>query len=173
MTVALVSKDLEGTGLWRITWTSDAQPVRIYRDGRLVDTTRANTRLFQIPAGEYATIELLDADDTASAVGASRRIIMQWDREEGADHYRVEQYVDAAWVLRRTFQQTDQAQYTWRSHVLEDSTEHTFRVVPIGENQNEGDVALAVVTMVREPDSPNIAHGYDSGTGVVTITEAA
>ena len=172
MTISAVSKQSEGPGAWRLSWSSDAQPVRVYRDGTLVDTTRANTRLFQVPVGEYAGIELRDADDTETSHGKPRRIKMQWTAEPDADYYRIEEYVDAAWVLRWTCAETGQTQYTWRSFALNDSTNYSFRVVPVGKNHNYGTAATTTVLMVRHPDTPDIEHSYRSETRIVTISEA-
>jgi hypothetical protein len=62
--------------------------------------------------------------------------------------------------------------FTWRSRVLEDGATHRFRVVPVGQNGNDGTEQLFTLLMVRIPDPPAVTYTYN-GAGAPTVTIAA
>jgi hypothetical protein len=58
------------------------------------------------------------------------------------------------------------------SGVLADGATHSFRVVPVGVNGNQGTLVSYSSLMVRYPDVPRARFAYDAGDGTVTITAA-
>ena len=171
-----------GSDAWVIAWTSDqvSPTYRVYRDGRLIATTTAQSITITVAAGsETPVIEVLDDAADLPAAGFPGRALLAWFRSAtgSLNHFRVEEYVGAAWTLRRKLRDPGSTinaagYFTWKSRWLEDVTTHQFRVIPVGDNGNQGSAMTFAVFVVRHPDPPSVTVAWDSGTAKVTITAA-
>lgn len=175
MTVTMHTPTRVGPNAWRLRWESDVggTPIyRVYRNGRCIQTGPRNCCTVSMQADESGTIEVLDDADAVPAAIPRVRMRLLWDAVTGTARYRVQRYVGAAWVTEVEIRAGDRTNYEYLTPPLEDVTDHQYRVVPIGENGNEGTPATVTVTMVRNPDPPVVTMEYASGTGLVTIAAA-
>jgi len=158
----------------RLTWQSDAEDPTfyVYRDGVLIATTKQRSMMFSGQAGEQVVVEVLDDADGIPVAAYPGRVWLRWKPSTDTAKYRVEEYVGAAWTARASILHDGRLRYTFRTRYLEDSTTHLFRVVPVGENGNDGTPKTWSVLCIRHPDVPDASYSYASGTGLVTITAA-
>jgi len=124
---------------WRLAWTSslgDGTTCYVYRDGELFASGPITSVLVRVVTGEYYTWDVIDDLDDAPHYLYPGTMLLAWTETAATDHYRVEEYVNAAWTLRAAVRDTGQGYYTWRTRYLEDDTTHQFRIVPVGTNGN-------------------------------------
>lgn len=162
----------QSSGIVRLTWSSDlTDPTyTVYRDGELVLTTTATEYVFAVASGEAPVIEVYDAAPAAGPEGYPSRMLLGWTAVADTDEYRVEQYVGTAWTTRATIDDTGAGYYTWRTGVLADDTTHQFRIVPVGDNGNDGDPLALTMLMVRHPDPPDVEFEYDAVAGTIAVS---
>lgn len=163
-----------GPNSWLVRWSSDqADPVfAVYRNGAFVRYTRGVSEVFTIPGGnETLIVQVLD-DAALQAIAAETTAELTWPAVAGARAYRVEENVDAAWVLRATIADEGLAEHKFRTGPLTDLATHNFRVTSIGANDNESSPVATSVSIPRNPDPPEVAYSFDNGTKVVTIAAA-
>lgn len=161
-----------GDLLWLLAWASDlAAPVfRIFRDGRLVDTTTLTEALVSAAPGEAPVFEVLDDPLAAPTPAYPPYLLLTWLSVPGCDHYRVEQFVSAAWTARKDVPDDGSATFSWQSPTQPDGLVAQFRVIPVGTNGNDGTPLTFAELVVHVPDPPACAYAYSAGTGTVTIT---
>jgi hypothetical protein len=154
-----------------MTWSSDleAPSYRVYVDGRLALETDLAEYLLRAEAGEYPVIEVLDDPDALPESLHPPRLDLWWLAVLAADYYRVDEYVNAAWIERARLREDGSGAYRWRSRVLEDEAVHEFRVVAVGADGNEAMAVERSALMVRVPDPPDAAYVYDVEAGTVTM----
>jgi hypothetical protein len=171
MAVTLGTPSYTSRGTVSLSWSSDlADPTySIYKNGVLVAATKATSWQFTVSAGESPIIEVRDDDALPVKVWPSR-LRLAWQQVDNAQAYRVEQYVDSAWVLKQGITATESPIYHYTTPVLADDTTHQFRVIPIGNNGQHGDPLLFSVLMVRHPDPPQADWAYSENTRKVTIS---
>lgn len=173
MAITSVTQTLIGTNTVRVTWTSDdpAPLFRIWRDGNLLLTT-ASYMNFTLLAGEMPVIEVFD-DDTVPSSAYPGNMILFWYHVATAEKYRVEEYVGSEWVTRCTYLDEGQGSFQYRTEFLADETNHSWRIVPVGENGNDGASPLAFdFLMVRVPSVPLCSWSYNPTNYKVTVTIA-
>ena len=155
-----------------VSWTSDAEdPVYyVYRDGQLVAVTRATQMTLTLAAGEAVTLQVLDDADGQPDRAYPCRLDVQWRTVSGAVHYRLEEYVDSAWLLRATVRESGQGYYHWLSRPLEDVTTHQFRVRAVGADGNVGTATALSCLMVRLPDPPDVDYAYSDSTHKLSVS---
>jgi len=157
----------------RVTWSSDlgSPTYRVYRDGALVATTTTPQMAFTVDPDANLDLVILDTAD-APAPKYPARWTLGWWPVPGADAYRVEEYVGAAWTLRAEVQDTGAGYYQWTTRVLEDETTHQFRVLAEGADGNRSTPRALSALMVRHPDNTNVDYAYSAGSREVTISAA-
>lgn len=157
MTVSITSCVNTSPTSFRVVWSSDlATPTyRVYVDGALAYTTTATEGVFSAAGGVYPVIEIRD-DALAPASAHPPRVTLQWARVAEAAEYRIYEYVGGAWALRAVVPETGLGYYRWRSRILEDETEHSFRVTPIDATGNAATPTEWTMLMVRTPDVPDV-----------------
>lgn len=170
---------------WNITFTSTAgAPITVWVDGDLRDTISQTSA-----TGIYTTTIYADADAIIDIIEGTdldadtypRTATLGWYHAEEAERYRVEKYDtdQSEWVRQATIPDTFNSYgyytwyYKWESDVLEDETDHQYRVISEGPHGTEGSPTTLDVLMVRHPDPPNAEYDYDEATRTLTITEAA
>lgn len=136
----------------------------------MIDTTPAESRTFTVSAGEQLVVEVLDAADERPEAAFPGRLTLGWYRVADAAKYRIDEYIGGNWTQRASIDDTGIGYYQWKTRFLEDSQTHQFRIVPVGNNGNDGDALAFSVLMVRHPDPPSASFSYSSATGTVTIS---
>ena len=142
----------------------------IYVDGVLVTQTTATEYTLAVDPDQSYVVEILDDADAAPMQIFPGKARLGWFFVDGVKYYRVDEYIDAAWVER--IKMPDNGGYMkWPSRFLEDCQIHLFRVTPVGTDGNEGTAKQFSVLMVRYPDSPDVSYSLSESTHKLTITE--
>lgn len=166
MTVT-ISRFSQSGFVGEVEYASDlADPLfRIWIDGVLATTTTATRAT--VPLGSI--VDVLDTGLTPPPVFPPR-LTLRWDGVAGAAKYRVEEFVDGAWVPRASVPDDGTNHYRFRTRVLEDGVTHAFRIVPVGTNGNDGTAKTVSALVVRNPDPPTVAFSYNPETQKLTVT---
>lgn len=174
MTVTINNPQRLSEDTYLLSWSStETDPAYyIYRDGELIDTTFAETYAVTIEEGESPVFEILDDVDAVPIPGYPARQEICWLPATSAESYRIDEYVDSAWVQRDSVPDDGSPFFSWTTRPLEDVTTHLFRVTPVGANGNDGTSKTYSIAMVRCPDPPDVTITYDDETGTLTIDEA-
>lgn len=155
------SSDLGGTPIFYI-----------YIDGTLVAETTHTEYEVSVNVDESYVVEILDvAGQIPMQVFPGKQRLNWFGFTEDVEYYRIDEYVDAAWVERKRKKENG-GYISFTSRFLEDGATHTFRVVPVGTDGNEGTAKQFAVLMVRHPDVPDVGYTYDGGTNKITISES-
>lgn len=162
-----------GPSAWLFSWSSDIPnpTFHLFRNGIDQGFTKGFSWFVASAHGELVTIEVFD--DATSIPGVrtvSARVLIAWDASAGADRYRIEELIAAAWVPRTVIRDNGDTRYTWPTAPLDDGPGYQFRVVPIGADDNEGAPVVTAFEVIRPPDPPVGAFTYDSGTGLLTVS---
>jgi hypothetical protein len=174
MAVTFLEVTRRGPAAWYLRWSSSL-PSPVYRvllDGQLYAETSQESMVVGVTPGEQVMFEVLDDPGAVPAVAYPGKALLQWERVEGAEKYRVEQWVGSAWVALRTVLDTGEAVLTHQTGWLADLTEHRFRVAPVGENAVDGTAREFAIAMVRKPDAPETATAYSAVTRRLTVSAA-
>ena len=154
-------------------WTSDSGDPTFYiydlAAGVLVTTTKGTSYTVTIEPGESAVLEVRESAYATIPRGYPGRLTLFWYATADTDHYRAEEYSGGQWVLRARILDDGRGHCHWHTRWLEDVTTHQFRVIPVGDNGNEGTAKTWSVLMVRYPDVPDQDFSYDEGTDKVTV----
>lgn len=146
---------------------------RVYRDGELLATTTLTEWLITVEQGEAPVLEVLDADTPNPSPAFPGYLLISWYAVAGAERYLVQENLSGTWTTFKTVLEDGSGYYLVPTRFLEDATVHSFRVLPVGTNENQGTAAELACLMVRIPDPPDVTFSYSSSTGAVTITAAA
>lgn len=171
-----------GNGQWQVAFTpSVSTTLTVWIDGALARTYESPTAgqeiTYTFSADEPAIVDVLEGTGPPEEVYPDR-VTLGWYRVDGAQSYRVDEYVDGSWTERARIPDIYARDgeytwyYTWRSRRLEDGQTHQFRVVPEGPGEVAGTAVQLQSLIVRHPDPPAPEYSYDSDTGVLTISEA-
>ena len=157
------------------TSTLSSPTFYVYLDGTLIETTQRAQSVINVEPNVQFILEVLDSPTDTPVVVYPSRWWLNWGPSSGAvDHYRVEEFVSAAWVLRAKVPHSGRSAYRWLTRHLEDVTTHQFRIVPVGTNGNQGTAATITGLMVRQPDVPVVEQtNYDQGTRTITLDLAS
>ena len=143
----------------------------IFRDGRLINETEQTEQSFVLDGGDGLVLEVLDDPNAKPITAFPGKFTLTWFATPDTDHYRVEEFVDAVWVLRKRISDLGEGYFKHTTRFVEDVTVHQFRIIPIGTNQNPGTITLFSALMVRHPDPPVVNFSYSNATETLTITE--
>ena len=168
--VTIESLTKVGRYSWKVVYSSDLpEPVfYIYLDGNLIAETANTEYELAVNMDEGSVIEVLDDADAQPIQIFPGKVRLGWFFAEGTDYYRIDEYVDSAWIERKRM--PDNGGYmSWQSRFLEDGQTHIFRITPVGTNGNEGTERQFAVLMCRRPDVPDVGYAYNEGAGKVTI----
>lgn len=175
--IASVSKVAPFT--WRVAW-SGTSPFYVVRNGRLVfvPTTTKTEHIFDHDDNEEPpVVEVYDSTEaeTASAQMVNPPyLLMQWYHAENAKYYIAQQRETVGsnyqWITRKpTMFATGVGYYQFSTPVLDDETEHAWRIMALDDIGNSSQVEFTT-TMVRNPDPPIISLAYSAATGNVTVS---
>jgi hypothetical protein len=143
----------------------------VYLDGNLIDVTTRTYRVIDLAPYESVQIEVTDDPEETPADAWPGRLILSWYPVTNALKYQIREYSDGEWTDRATVIARGEAIFRWTTPPLADVTQHQWRVVPVGDNNLEGNPLEYDVYMVRRPTPPDLALTYDDQTGVVTVSE--
>lgn len=163
-----------GRRTWLLKFSSDlgGTPIfYIYVDGTLVAETKHTEYEVSVNINESYVVEILDTTAQPMQIFPGKQRLNWFGFTEDVDYYRIDEYVDAAWVERKRKKENG-GYINFTSRFLEDGETHTFRIVPVGPDGNEGTAKQFAVLMVRHPDVPDVGYTYDGGTNKITISES-
>lgn len=175
MTVSITSVTAEGEGAFRVVWSSTLSTPTFYVfvDGKEVTRTTLTSRVFHVEAGATPVLEVLDDPDETPSLARTSRRQMQWQGSGATARYRIERYNGADWDEVGSVEDIGVGGlFDFNTDPLPDGTAASYRVVPIGTNDNEGTPAALTINQVRHPDPPDVGYAYAAGTQKVTITES-
>lgn len=172
MAITSITQAIVGANIVRVTWTSDdPTPLfRVWKDGNVVLTT-VSYMDFYLAAGEMPVIEVFD-DDTVPSSAYPGNMLLFWYHVATAAKYRVEKYEDGEWVTVATIIDGGQGSFLYRTEFLADETLHHWRIVPVGENGNDGSPLTKDFFLVRTPSVPLASWSYNPTNYKVTVTVA-
>ena len=163
--------------LWvEFTSTLSSPTFYVYLDGVLVSKTQRANAVISIEPNIHYVLEVTDSASQTPTVIYPARWWINWQPspDGGVHHYRVEEFVSSAWVLRAKVPHSGRSHYRWLSRQLEDVTTHQFRIVPVGTNGNQGTAATITSLMVRQPDIPSVVQSnYVQATRTITFNLAS
>jgi len=157
--------------IWRVSWTGSADLYYVYVDGVRAGTT--SVLWFDVTVAPGAS-PIIDVFDSAAAVPEPvypDGVTLAWySAGDDVATYRIEKYVGTDWIVQAS---AGPAWYqTWKSGRIADDTTHTYRIVPVGINGNDGPAVQFVALVVHHPDAPQVDMTYDAGDGTLTISAA-
>jgi hypothetical protein len=169
--VAGLTATWQGGDEWLLVWTAGSGGSwDVFVDGVQVLTVLEPTARVHMDDG--ATVDVVETGDEPNEA-YPRRITLAWWGIEDAAEYQIEEYVSAVWTWRQTLQDAGQGAFSWVSRVLEDETEHQFRIIALDAAGNESDPETLVFSMVRIPDPPAVTVAVTNpvpGTAHIVIT---
>ena len=176
MAVTIQPPEQIGSWSWLISFSSSLEDPTfyVYVNGKLYATTDQENIIITISPGETSEnvyVEIFDSAGETPAEVFPGRLTLHWKASSNTDYYRIDECVDASWVERARVYDSGEEYFSWKTRFLEDVTEHTFRLVPLGTNGNEGGELILVCLMVRYPDQPELELTYSDATHKVTIDE--
>ena len=162
-----------GRRTYRITWSSTNSAPRyyIFKGGDLWQVTDIEELILGIEPGDSMPLTITDCPQIVAPVRFDGRLDLRWRATDGTEHYRIEEFIAAAWTLVRKIRDQGEVAFRHRTRYLEDDQTHMFRVIAVGDNQNQSPATLLTVLMVRNPDIPNVSYAFNTGPSTLTITE--
>ena len=168
MAITSISIESLGEFTWLVSWTADGSgPFYLWVNGTLAEVTYATSALIPAQDGDSVLVDVLDTTAQPADTFPSR-LTLGWYAVAGAQRYRIEEYVGAAWTARAKVRDDGLGYFTWRSRVLEDGETHQFRIIP--EGNVDGTAVSFSALMVRHPDAPDPSYSYAEGTRQVTVS---
>jgi hypothetical protein len=143
----------------------------IYQDGEFVTNTTETVWTFTTQPNVSLIVDILDSA-TLPLATLSGRVTIAWDGDTDAKHYRIEELVLSTWTLRQIVAEINEGSYSWKSRWLEDETTHQFRVISVGENDEEANARVFAILIVRNPDPVLPTFKYDESDGTVLVEAA-
>jgi len=150
---------------------------RVFRNGVCVrDNSRINWMEFGLVPGEEAEIHVFDQSYLGPDPQPNPRAYLSWDpADSGPDveYYRIERYVDGAWVTIGQVPYTPtRGRYQYETPALPGSASPVeFRITAVGAN--EATPVEATITMQRSPASPQATTEFSDTTKTFTLTEVS
>lgn len=160
-------------GHWLFAWTAGASdPFDIYLDGVLLDSVEGGS--FEAEVEGYDTapppLEIVEEDADAESILYPPYALLQWRGLTGADAYVVEKYVSGDWQAMKTVMEVAAGYYTYRTRLIDDCEETSFRVTALDLRGNEGTPITFTFNVVRNPAPPDIEFTMTGGDIVVSAT---
>lgn len=165
-----------GPNTWRLFWSSDEDDprYRIYINGRYIRSTKAEHGDFPMSflASETGVVEVLDDATTPPSVAIGAQTLLSWDEVTGAEVYRVERFVDAAWEVVAEVKAGQPRHHYWTPALSGGIDTHDYRVTSVGLNENEALPTVVNILTTRHPDPPIADYTFSDSTKKVTIAAA-
>lgn len=155
---------------WLFQWVSDLSSPTYYvwLNGEfLMETAETSVSLYIAP-GDDLQLSVFDDSAAVPPEHFPSRLTLRWVGRDGAQMYRVEQYVDSAWVPRTLIPWRLSNVYRYTTARLDDVTEYQYRVLPLDAQGRSGTALNFTVEMVRYPDPPTQTMDFTGGELVIT-----
>lgn len=171
MAVTLISAQQVDMNVWRLEWTSDlpSPTYYLYANGVLSGVTTATVHYATVPPDSALFFEVFDNALDMPAEQWADTVVLTWAHVAGASYYRVEQFVEGAWLEIGQAYPSPQGGCRYQSAPLADCAQHKFRVIAVAANGRESAPREWSVFMVRRPPAPALSYEYDNATTTVTI----
>lgn len=165
MAVTIQSIQQLGPTIFRFTFSSNLSSPTFYIwvNGELETETFATTYDLTVPLGGQFQFSVFDDPDERPPMYYPPRFTLRWDGDPKATQFRVERYVDSAWVPVTVVIPDDTRVFHYDTDVLADSTVHSFRVVSIDAEGRTGIELELEGEMCRYPDEPDVALSVSGG----------
>lgn len=165
MAVDSLRQEFISPTLVRVYFTSTLESPTFYVwvDGALFGTTTGAYMDIPVGLNRIAQVDVFDDANDAPAVVLPSTVILRWEDMTEAAIFRVEQWVDAAWVVRAQVPSANGRMPRWESEPLADGETHMFRVVPVDGTGRDGVPREFSGLMVRYPDAPVAAISVAGG----------
>lgn len=160
-------------GVWTFSWDADSGvSYEVWLNGVLLATVDEGEYECSYPgySDTPPPLEIVE-ENTAESEIYPPFLQLQWRRVAGAAAYKVEEYVDAAWVTRRTIIDTGAEYYLYQTPVLLDGTEAIWRVSALDTTGDAGTAVSFTMEMCCNPAEPAVEMDYDSN-GDLVLSEA-
>lgn len=162
----------------KLKFTSDAStPVtfRVFVMGlqatEFTSSDGAGEFLLHVADGQQPYVQVIDDAVSKADYAYPGQMTLFWYAVSGAVSYRIDEYVSSVWTERFSVIDQGQGAFTYLTRWLSDATAYQWRVMPIGENGNDGTALTYSFTTVRHPDVPSVSYAVDSG-GNLTVSAA-
>lgn len=155
---------------FEFTYASDLEDPTfyIYVNGNFIGQTKETTWTVTAPINSQFQFDVLDVNTDAPEEYFPSTFTLRWDGTPDSTSYRVDQYVDGEWVAKHVAIADDTRIYRYTTEMLDDSTVHTFRVVPLDSIGRSGTILEFEAEMCRYPDDPDQSMSITGGEIVVT-----
>lgn len=158
--------------MWRMTALPADRPLYYwYIDGVLSYTTERNWIDVIVPWSADMNVQVFDDPATAPAAVYPSRMLIQWERTDGAQYYLVEQYdaVTDTWSAVHQVRENGSWMYYYWTNALSDGVEYTYRIRAIGIGNHDGGSQQFTFDMVCRPAWPDQSITYDAENGNIEI----
>jgi hypothetical protein len=154
----------------RLYFESDLEGATFYvwLDGRLYGTTGAGTMEIPVGLGRVIQVDVFDEPVAAPSVWYPATVTLWWEGAGDTALFRVEQWVEDAWVIRTQVPAVGANMPRWESAPLADGETHTFRVVPVDGTGRDGVAREFSGVMCRYPSAPVAAVDVSGGEFVIS-----
>lgn len=139
----------------------------IYINGEFVTETQETEYEVTAALNTQFQFDVLDDPDELPEEFFPGTITLRWDGTPDSTSYRVDEYIDSTWTAKRVVVSDDRRVFHYDSELLDDSTVHQFRVVPIDTQGRSGTILEFEAEMCRYPDTPSQAMSITGGEIVV------
>lgn len=162
------------TRTWRFAWTATGN-VDIYSNSRLIEYNYEGASYdYESNTAYPPALEVVDTGDTPpDSYQHPSYLTLQWYGVDGASHYRIEQYVSGAWVIRRRLYDDGRGYFAIVTDELEDCTTQQWRIIPVDAYNGDGAALEYNVSFARVPAPPSVTYTYSATTGLVTVAAGA
>lgn len=147
-----------------------------YEDGRLIASgVYPRSRIFTLQEGASRAIEVLDTTAAPEEQYPGEFLIVWYAEQAAAPTYKVQRwdFVDEEWDDERIVISAGEEVFNHLTPWISDGTVVRYRVLPVSEENIEGEALQFDWTVVCRPDAPDTEATFDEGTGQVTVDMAA
>lgn len=156
-----VTPTYQGPNTVRLDWTATTGTYYVYVDGLLDGITTQTYYFVRIVAGSSISVEVQD-DLTAPAAAYPSHFRFGIQTDQTATSYLIEKETEPdVWTEQISLPNNIAYYVAWDTGILEDDTEHVYRVTPIAANAGTAQEFRAL--MVRRPDAPVATIAYADG----------
>ena len=158
----------EENGHWAFTWAG-AGTFYVWLDGVLLGEAEDGVYDFA-QDGYYTTpppLEITDDPDDAENELYPPTALLQWREVDGATAYYVEAYVSGVWAGRKTIMNAGAGYYAYRTPVIDDQEEASYRVSALDERGNTGTPVVFTFALVHNPAPPEVTGAFAAGDLVI------
>ena len=170
MAASITSIQKLGTKMWRYDYSGTSRFKR-YIKGVLYEG-RSSADTFLIVVGdsdvEPVPVEIIDStenEEDVSQVKYPQRAVLQWRAATGTAYYKIQKSVSGVWTdVRIIHHRPNSIYFKWQSPQLDDVTTHQYRVMAYTASGDEGVPIPMDVSIVRNPDPPEVTISLAGGT---------